>query len=120
MQIMDYAILCVRMANTRTEHSRMGIASLVMSLVPAAFLVILVALILLLSSTAPPGADETGFGAAVILLVLMTLLSEIVALGLGIAGALQHRRKRLFAFLGIACSILVLVAVFAQNAIFPA
>lgn len=50
----------------------------------------------------------------------MTLLSEIVALGLGIAGALQARRKRLFAFLGIACCILVLVAVFALNAMFPA
>lgn len=81
---------------------------------------VLVLLILFLSSIAPPGADETGFGAAVILVVLMTLLSEIVALGLGVAGALQRRRKRLFAFLGITCSILVLVAVFTQNVIFPA
>lgn len=98
----------------------MGVASLILSFVPGVVLVVLVALILLLSSTAPPGADETGLGAAVILLVLMTLLSEIIALGLGIAGALQRRRKRLFAFLGIVCSTLVLVAVFAQNIIFPA
>ena len=54
------------------------------------------------------------------MLVLMALLSEIVALGLGIAGVLQRRRKRLFAFLGIACSVLVLVAAFTQNAVFPA
>lgn len=93
---------------------------MVLSFVPGVVLFILVALILLLSSMAPPGADETGFGAAVILLVLVTLLFEVVALGLGIAGALQRRRKRLFAFLGIVCSILVLSAVFAQNTIFPA
>ncbi|MGH3088466.1 MAG: hypothetical protein ACRDSJ_14255 [Rubrobacteraceae bacterium] len=98
----------------------MGIASLVMSVVPGVFLVILVALILLLASSQPPSADETGFGAAVILLVLMTLLAEIVALGLGIAGALQRRRKRLFAFLGIASSISILAAVFTQNVVFPA
>lgn len=98
----------------------MGIASFVLSFVPGLLLVALVALILLLASTQPPGADETGYGAAVILLVLMTVLSEIVALGLGIAGALQRRRKRLFAFLGIACSVLAVVALFTQNAIFPA
>lgn len=98
----------------------MGIASFVMAIVPGIFLVILVVLILLLASAQPPGADETGFGAAVILLVLMTLLSEIVALGLGIAGAFQRSRKRSFAFLGIASSILIMVSVFAQNWIFPA
>jgi ABC-type transport system involved in multi-copper enzyme maturation permease subunit len=108
------------MANERTEHSRMGIASFVLSFVPALLLVVLVALILLLSGMAPPGADETGFGFGIIMLVLMTLLSEIVALGLGIAGALQRRRKRLFALFGIVCSVLVLVALFTQNAIFPA
>lgn len=73
----------------RTEHSKMGVVSFVMSFVPGMLLVVLVALVFLLSSTFRPGADETGFGVAVILLVLMTLLSEMIALGLGIAGALQ-------------------------------
>ncbi len=114
------AILCTRMANERTEHSRIGIASFILSFVPGVLLVVLVALILLLSGMAPPGADETGFGFGIIMLVMMTLLSEIVALGLGIAGVLQRRRKRLFASLGIACSVLFMVALFTQNAIFPA
>ena len=58
-----------------------------------------------------------GCGAIMLLLVLMTVLSELVALALGIAGALQ--RKRTFAFLGIACSILVLVVGYVQDVILP-
>jgi hypothetical protein len=108
------------MANARTEHSKMGMASLALSVVPGALLVVLVTLILLFSATAPPEADETAFGAAVILLVLITLVSEVVALGLGIAGMLQRQRRRLYAFLGIVCSISVLAAVLLQNVIFPA
>jgi hypothetical protein len=53
-----------------------------------------------------------------IVLALMTLLSEIAALGLGIAGALQRRCNRLSALLGVACSVLALVAAFTQNAIY--
>jgi MFS family permease len=98
----------------------MGIASFVLSFVLASLLVILVPLILLAASRQPPGADGTGFGFGIMMLVLMTILSELVAFGLGIAGVVQRRRRRLFAFLGIACSVLVLVAAFTQNVIFPA
>lgn len=98
----------------------MGIASFVMAFFPAALLVGGYWLVLFLASQQPPGADETGYGAGVILLVLMTLLAVVAALGLGIAGALQRRRKRLFAFRGISCSILALAAIFAQDKIFPA
>jgi hypothetical protein len=41
----------------------------------------------------------------------MTALSEIAALGLGIAGALQRRRKWTFAFVGVACAVLVLAVI---------
>ncbi len=48
------------------------------------------------------------------MLAVLTALSEIVALGLGIVGALQRQRKRLFAFLGVACSIFVLALINTQ------
>lgn len=98
----------------------MGIASFVMSLLPAVLLVGVYWLVIFLVSKQPPGADETGYAFGMLVLVLLTILSELVAPGLGIAGTLQRRRKRLFAFLGTACSILVLAAVFAQDTIFPA
>lgn len=107
----------LRVTSPRTEHSVMGIASFVLSIVPAVLLTGLVPLVLLLESMQLPGADEVGCGAIMLLLVLMTVLSELVALALGIAGALQ--RKRTFAFLGIACSILVLVVGYVQDVILP-
>jgi hypothetical protein len=97
----------------------MGIASFVLSIVPAVLLAVLVPLILLLASMQPPGADETGYAGLMLSLVLMTVLSELVALGLGIAGALQRQRKRLYAFLGITCSVLVLVVGYVQDVILP-
>ena len=45
------------------------------------------------------------------MLLLMTILSELVALGLGLAGAFQRQRKRLFALLGMACSIFILAMI---------
>jgi energy-coupling factor transporter transmembrane protein EcfT len=102
------------MTGARIEHSRMGIASFVMSVVPVVLFVGLILLVLLLASRQPPGADETGFAFLVLMLVLMTVLSEVAALGLGVAGARQRRRMRLFAFVGVAFSVLVLVAINTQ------
>ncbi len=45
---------------------------------------------------------------------LLLVLAEIVALGLGVAGTLQRRRKRSFVSLGVACSALVLAVILAQ------
>ena len=89
----------------------MGTASFVLSIVPAVLLAGLVPLVFLLESMQPPGADEVGYGALMLLVVLMTVLSEMVALGLGIAGTLQRERKRTFAFLGIACSVLAVTTI---------
>lgn len=99
------------MAEARTEHSGLGIASFVLSIVPAVLLAGLVPLVLLLASMQPPGADETGYAGLMLLLVLMTALSELVALGLGIAGVIQGQRKRTFALVGLACSVLVLAVI---------
>ena len=59
----------------------------------------------------PPG-DELGYGFIVFIVVLGLALSTNVALVLGIAGTLQRRRRRSFAVLGIACSLLAFAVVY--------
>ena len=48
------------------------------------------------------------------MLAVLTVLSEIAALRLGIEVALERHLKRMFAFLGVACSVLVLVMINSQ------
>ncbi|CAN5752410.1 hypothetical protein BH23ACT11_BH23ACT11_20580 [soil metagenome] len=64
-----------------------------------------------------PQEYAAGWGVLTLLLVLMIALSEIAALVLGIAGALQRQRKKLFAFLGVATSVAVLVFAYVQDVI---
>src|SRR5215203_2258243 len=97
----------------RSEHSHLGIASFALSFLPVALLVGAFALVLYLTRNDPPGTDQTGYGLGMLMLVLLTTLSEIVALGLGIAGALQRHRKRTFALVGVACNVLVLAVIHA-------
>jgi hypothetical protein len=98
---------------TRTGHARSGIVSFAISIGAAAILAILVLLLLLLTlmNIDPPG-DEVAYGFMVFMLVLAIALSEIVALVLGVVGVLQRRRKRSFAVLGIACSVLAFAVVY--------
>jgi ABC-type transport system involved in multi-copper enzyme maturation permease subunit len=96
----------------------MGIASLVIASLSGLSLIGLVSLGLILRYFNPPG-DPLAHGFWLLVLVLLTVLSALVALGLGTAGALQRRRKRLFAFLGIACSTLVFAALIILNAQLP-
>ncbi len=110
------AILRTRMPEARTKHSRIGIASFVIASLSGLLLVGLVSLGLILRYVNPPG-DPLAHGFWLLVLVVLTVLSGLVALGLGAAGALQRRRKRLFAFLGIACSILVFAILVALNAL---
>ena len=106
------------MPDTRTEHSRIGIASFVIASLSGLLLVGLVSLGLILRYIKPPG-DPVAHGFWLLVLALLTALSALVALGLGIVGALQRRRKRLLAFLGIACSTLVFAALITLNALLP-
>jgi hypothetical protein len=71
----------------------------------------LLARLLILMDFNPPG-DEVAYGFIVVMLVLALVLSEIVALMLGVAGVLQRRRRRYFALFGIACSLLTFAAVY--------
>ncbi len=105
------------MTNARTgrsRHSRLGISSFILSFFPAVLLVGIGLLATYLISKQPPEADEVGYAFGMFILVALMALSELVALGLGIAGAFQRHRKRLFGFLGVACSILVLAVINSQ------
>jgi hypothetical protein len=83
----------------RTQHSRLGITSFVLCLVPEAlFLCFLVEpLPFLLLSPLPFG----GFGAC--------WLIALTALAFGIAGIVQKGQKRLFAIIGTVLSTLELI-----------
>jgi hypothetical protein len=99
------------MVEERTQLSRMGIASLALSLVSGAILVGVYRLVLYLVSLQPSGADTVGYAFWKLGLMLLTVSAELVALGLGVAGTLQRRRKRSLAILGATCSVLVLVLI---------
>jgi hypothetical protein len=60
-------------------------------------------LVLLTVSRQPSGADTAAYGFGMLILTLATALCEIAALGIGVAGTLQRRRKRALALLGVAC-----------------
>ena len=94
----------------------MGIASFVIASLSGLLLGGLVSLGLIVRYVKPPG-DPVAHGFWLLLLTLLTVLCALVALGLGATGALQRRRKRLFAFLGIVCSILVFAILITLNAL---
>ena len=94
----------------------MGIASFVIASLSGLLLGGLVSLGLIVRYVKPPG-DPVAHGFWLLLLTLLTALCALVALGLGAAGALQRRRKRLLAFLGIVCSILVFAILITLNAL---
>lgn len=79
----------------------MGIASFVLSIVMGVVLFLLVVVLGILEMSTPGGIDEESATSIILsLLVIASLFAELVALGLGVAGILQRRRKRIFAILG--------------------
>jgi len=101
------------MAEGRTTHSLMGAASFVLASFSGLLLASLALLAWSLRGWDPPG-DEAAYGFGLIMLSFLLVLAEILALGLGVAGTLQRRRKRSFALLGVACSALMLAVILAQ------
>jgi hypothetical protein len=87
----------------RTGHSRLGIASFVLSLVSVALFRLLLPVVFISAVSVPEASGEV----AVLWARMVTLVQQL-ALVLGIAGALQRQRKRLLAFIGIAISGLLL------------
>ena len=101
------------MVEGRTAHSPVGIASFALASFSGTLLAALALLAWLLRGWDPPG-DEVAYGFGLIAMTFVLVLAEVLALGLGVAGALQRRRKRSFAIFGVACSALVLTLLVAQ------
>ena len=81
-------------------HSGLGIASFIISLAAGAALVILLGVASVVESR-PGGMDEESAGAIVLGLILaLTALAQVLALGLGIAALVQTGRSKLFGVLG--------------------
>ncbi len=107
------------MTDARIEYSEWGILSFALSLFPG----ILFLAFLLISAIFPNlygdqdalTYDGAAVGFFIAFCLLMLLLLNVIALGFGIAGVLQRRRKRLYAFLGIACSVLILGISYVQD-----
>jgi hypothetical protein len=91
-------------------HSRLGIASLVLSIVGAVIYFGALAIAVFLGAYGRWELGETGevLGGLAVLVGVAALLA---ALGLGIAGIVQKRRKSLFAILGTVFSAVALVAI---------
>lgn len=81
-------------------HSGLGIASFIISMAAGAALVILLVIAGVLGSQSG-GMDEESAGAIVLgLLLTLTALGHVLALGLGIAALVQAGRSKLFGVLG--------------------
>jgi hypothetical protein len=97
----------------KTEHSKMGIWSLGLSLFfGAGFLLSFAGLWFMRSAGYFEGADIPGLAVLLVLVIPVCLFFVVVAMGLGIAGILQRRRRRLFAVLGTFFSVLILVVAY--------
>lgn len=89
-----------------TPHSGMGIAAFITALCGAVLMLGLIVVAGIIETTTPGGMEETSMSAILVGLGLMgTALMQLVAFGLGIAGAVQADRRRVFAVLGLVLSI---------------
>ena len=89
-----------------TPHSGMGIAAFITAVCGAVLMLGLVVIAGIIETTTPGGMEETSISAILVGLGLMlTALMQLVAFGLGVAGALQADRRRVFAVLGLVFSI---------------
>lgn len=97
-------------ALARSRHSGLGIAALVLSLGGGGALFLLIVIAGYAEMTTPGGIDQTAPATLLIGLGLLAALAlEVLALALGIAGALQRDRRRLFPILGLVCAVGVLL-----------
>jgi hypothetical protein len=111
------------MAETRIEHSGMAIASFVLSFFPGVLFLVLLLFFAFLPEPErgrayPPAPELTPSGALLTLGILMLLFLTVIGLGFGVAAVLQRRRKRQYAVLGIACSVLVWVVAYLQDELY--
>lgn len=83
-------------------HSGLGIASFAITLFAGVFMVMAIVLAGVMEATTPGGIDEESPATVIVgLSIMLLMLLQVVAFGLGIAGAFQKFRKKLFVILGI-------------------
>lgn len=105
-------------------HSRMGIASFVIAILAILGIILFFVIGFSVASSAigpdPQSFDPTSIGPDsplattfffLSLLFLVSVLITVVGLGLGIAGLIQRRRRKLFAALGTALNGLIVLGV---------
>ncbi|MFM2480303.1 hypothetical protein [Celerinatantimonas sp. YJH-8] len=92
------------------KHSGVGIASFIISIVTAVFSFLFILIAGVVSTLVPGGLDRHS-GALILigLFVIIFIFSELVALGLGIAGLCQRDRNKIFAILGTVFSVVALL-----------
>ncbi len=92
----------------REGHSKLGIASFVTAIVGGPSFFLLCGALGYMEMNTPGGVDQTS--KAVMLLglgLILTIFILLISLGLGIAGLIQKKRKRIFSILGFIFSFLI-------------
>ena len=83
------------------RHSKLGIASFLLSIAAGMGQVGLIAIAILLSNRGHAGHDAAQLGRVLLVLSLFAITgSNLTAMGLGIAGLVQSDCRKLFAILG--------------------
>ncbi len=82
------------------EHSRMGIASCVLSVIVGVLAILSIVAAGVLVNSTPAGAEDSPLLALVGVTIIGCMFASLAGLGLGIAGLVQRSRKKLFTILG--------------------
>lgn len=98
-------------ASGRSGQSLLGIFSFILALLAGLGVLILVVIsgVLEVRSPGSISGGTSGTAVAIGLLIILCALTDLAAAGLGIAGVIQRRRKRVFAVLGVVLSVLTLL-----------
>lgn len=96
----------------RRGHSLLGIFSFAISVLMGLALLVLVVVLGVLEASTPGGVDDNSVWVGLLgLAVILCLVANFVGFGLGVAGSVQARKKRIFAILGAIFNGLILFAV---------
>ena len=104
---MDYDPIVQQQYQLPLKHSRMGIASFIISLAQGFVTLVLIVIAGIMASMGPSVENEAAF-MILGLFFIIGILGHIVGIVLGIAGAAQKSRKKVFAVLGLVFNILAL------------
>ncbi|MBN2180756.1 MAG: hypothetical protein JW715_02490 [Sedimentisphaerales bacterium] len=105
---MDYGTIPQEQYYIPKKHSRMGIASFIIALAQGFITLLVIIFAGILAATARQYDNEAAF-AFVGLFIILGMIAHLVGAVLGIAGAIQSSRKKVFAIIGLILNIAVLL-----------